>query len=190
MLSDTKVEHATPMFVALGIFYVSMMLLSNIIVGKLISVGHITLTAGILIYPLVWIVSDIKTEIYGMKLSMLINKMAVVMSLVMVLVFTITLLMPYPPFWQGQSAFTTVMKQIPRIVASSLIAYYIGQWLNDMVVSWMKVKTRGRGFGWRAILSTVVGQIGDTGLFFVLAFVGTMSRACQLMRKCTQSLRS
>ena len=154
----------TPMFLVLSITYTVTLILSNIIACKLITVGGYILPAAVIVYPIVYIISDIMTEVYGMRLSMLTIKMNASMNVLMVVVFVIATMLPFPDFWKGQVSFETVFGTTFRIVCASLVGYYIGDWANSMTISMLKRWTNGKCFPFRAIMSTLVGQIFDTGL--------------------------
>jgi uncharacterized integral membrane protein (TIGR00697 family) len=121
---------------------------------------------------MVYMLSDLMTEVYGIRLSMLAIKLNAVCCALLAALMTIALYLPFPTFWHGQEAYTVVYSTTPRIVTASLIAYYLGDWLNSAVLSIMKVYMPQGGFPLRAIMSTVVGQLVDTGLFIGIAFVG------------------
>jgi uncharacterized integral membrane protein (TIGR00697 family) len=160
------------MYTCLAITYAVALVLSNLIASKLITVFGFVLPAAVIIYPLVYIISDIMTEVYGMRMSMLSIKMNAFMNIMMVIVFYVTLQLPWPSFWGGQEAMVSVFGSTPRIVLASLLGYYFGDWANSMVISFMKVKMKGKMFAVRAIGSTLVGQAVDTGLFILIAFAG------------------
>ena len=167
-------ERASRGFLILSVIYVFMLTLANIMAGKIIIVHGVLLPAAIIVFPIVYIISDLMTEVYGMKLSMLSIRLNVLCCFILAVMSQALIMLPYPDFWQGQAAYTAVFKSTPRIIAASLIGYYFGDWLNSAVISYMKVKQQGKGFAIRAILSTMAGQVMDTGLFIVIAFYGTM----------------
>jgi uncharacterized integral membrane protein (TIGR00697 family) len=92
----------------------------------------------------------------------------------MVAVFLLAIVLPYPEFWKGQSAYATVLGFTPRLVAASLLAYLAGEFVNSVVLSRLKVRTQGRRLWLRTIGSTVVGEGIDTVLFITIAFWGTI----------------
>ena len=175
-MGDLEVEKKgfTKGYVILCVLYAFLLTLSNVMTGKVISVCGITLTAGILVFPAVYIISDLMTEVYGIRLSMLSIRLNTLCALIFAIMSLVLVALPYPVFWQGQEAYKTVFLTTPRIIVASLIGYYFGDWLNSSIISWLKVKQGGKGFAARAIWSTVFGELADTGLFFMLAFIGTM----------------
>lgn len=174
MKLKTKVEKPTTMFVVLAVTYASLLLISNVIAGRLISLGGIILPSAVLVYPAIYIFSDIMTEVYGIKLSLLAIRLNVVANLLMVAVFYIVLTVPMPGFFKNGSAYYTVLHQTGRIVTGSLISYFLGDYINSATLSIMKRITHKKYFGLRAVASTALGQIADTGIFISIAFYGVV----------------
>jgi hypothetical protein len=128
--------------------------------------------AGVLIFPIAYILNDVITEVWGFRKARLIIWIGFAVNILAVLFFTIGIVIPGAPFWQNQTAFATVLGNTPRIVLASLSAYLIGSFLNAFVMSRMKVMTKGKGFSGRAILSTVAGESADSLIFISIAFTG------------------
>lgn len=163
--------------VCLTILFVSAMLISNVITSKQIQFPFgITMTGAIVIFPITYILSDVFSEVYGYKWSRVTCYFAFSMNLLMVLVFSLVIATPAPAYWQNQEAFTTVLGSTPRVMGASLLAYVIGDFVNDRVFRKMKEKhiDELKGFGWRAIISSLVGELCDSLVFVPLAFLGQM----------------
>jgi uncharacterized integral membrane protein (TIGR00697 family) len=166
-----KIVRPTPAFIFLAVFYAAMLIISNITVVKLVQVGPFLLTAAFFTYPLVYVVSDIMTEIYGYHLSMKaiwanFGAQAIVAG---ILAFTVRLKGIDPAI---QEAMRTLFSTTWRIVAGSLVAYWVGDWLNSMVMSRMKVRQKGRNLFLRVMLSSLPAHMLDTAIFNTLAFSG------------------
>lgn len=162
---------------ALTVVFTVSLLLSNIIVGKQISLPFGASTVGsVILFPLTYILSDIFSEVYGYRWSRITCYMAFAMNILMVLLFEILLAMPYPDTFTAQGSFEAVLGSVPRITAASLIAYVVGDFANDRVFARMKRRhaEENRGFAWRAIVSSVVGEFTDCLVFLPLAFLGTL----------------
>lgn len=173
----TEGSKITPMFCVLAISYAGVLLISNIITSKLIIVCGVVLPAAVILFPLVYIMSDVMTEIYGIRLSMVAIKTNAFLNLFMSLIFMLAISIPAPEFWKGQQAFATVLGNTPRMVVASLIGYFLGDMANSMSLSIMKVRTKNTIFEWfffRAIGSSLIGQIFDTFAFIFIAFYGIM----------------
>jgi uncharacterized integral membrane protein (TIGR00697 family) len=171
-----KINYPTPMFVRMSIVYAVALVLSNVIAVKIWHIGnYIFLPAAVILFPIVYIVSDVMTEVYGMKLSLLAIRMNVVVNVLLVFVTWLATKLPPAIFSQNmQVGFQTIFHWTWRIVVASMIGYYLGDWSNSAVISRMKVLQKGKNFPWRAWVSTVVGEGIDTLCFITIAFAGTM----------------
>lgn len=84
-------------------------------------------------------------------------------------------MMPSASFWQGQSAYESILGYTPRLLGASFAGYLVGEFANSFVLAKMKIFTRGRWLWTRTIGSTIVGQALDTTIFVTISFVGTAS---------------
>lgn len=165
------------MQVCLTILFVSAMLISNVITAKQVLLPFgITMTGAVFIFPITYILSDVFSEVYGYKWSRVSCYFAFSMNLFMVVVFALVIKTPAPEYWTNQEAFATVLGSTPRVMGASLLAYVIGDLVNDKLFSKMKAKHAHelKGFGWRAIVSSFFGELCDSLIFLPLAFWGTM----------------
>ena len=163
--------------VCLTIVFVSAMLISNVITAKQVLLpGGITMTGAVFIFPLAYILSDVFSEVYGYKWSRITCYFAFSMNLFMVTVFSLVIATPAPDYWTNQEAFATVLGSTPRVMGASLLAYVIGDFVNDRIFRKMKTKHTHeiKGFGWRAIISSFFGELCDSLVFLPLAFLGQM----------------
>lgn len=108
------------------------------------------------------------------------------MNFFVVVLGLIAVALPAAPFWDGEAHFNFVFGMAPRIVLASLIAFLTGSFLNAYVMSRMKRASGGRNFSARAIWSTVVGETGDSLLFFPIAFGGIIAWDELLIMVCVQ----
>lgn len=173
-MSKNNSSSFSPLFLVIACFFVTTLLISNIIAGKLASFFGITIPAAVILFPLTYIFGDILTEVYGFQKARLVIWIGLVANLFMAFVFLATIALPYPGFWGGQTAFAVVLGTTPRLVVASLIAYLVGEFSNSVVLSRLKVMTKGRNLWLRTIGSTVVGEGIDTLIFITIAFLGTM----------------
>lgn len=160
------------LFMLAGILFATCLLISNILATKILLIGPWAAPAGVLIFPIAYILNDVITEVWGFKKARLIIWTGFAVNLLAVLFFSIGIVIPGAPFWENQNAFATVLGNTPRIVLASLSAYLIGSFLNAFVMSRMKVMTNGKGFSGRAILSTLAGESADSLIFISIAFAG------------------
>ena len=176
------------LFMLAGILFATCLLISNILATKILMIGPWAAPAGVLIFPVAYILNDVITEVWGFGKARLIIWTGFAVNILAVMFFTIGIVIPGAPFWQNQEAFATVLGNTPRIVVASLSAYLIGSFLNAFVMSRMKVASKGKGFGVRAILSTLVGESADSIIFVSIAFAGIFPISVLLTMIFTQAV--
>lgn len=168
-------------FMIIAVLYVTSLLLSNIIAGKMWAVtSNITLPAAVILFPITYIFGDVFTEVYGFKNARTIIWLGFGCSFFAVAVYLITIALPHPGFWTSQDAYAIVMGTTPRVAAASFIGYLFGEFSNSMILSKLKVITKGKKLWVRTILSTLVGEGFDSIIFVTVSFWGTMENAAVL----------
>lgn len=168
---DKKVSQ---LFVIIACLFVSSLLLSNVISGKLISIFGIVLPGAAILFPITYIFGDVLTEVYGFKKARTVIWLGFACNILMVGVFALVMAIPSPDFFKGETAFASVLGMTPRIVVASLLAYFAGEFFNSALLSKIKILTEGRFLWIRTIGSTLVGEGVDTLIFITLAFWGTL----------------
>lgn len=168
-------EKVSVPFMLLGILFNVCLIAANLLETKVIQLGSLTVTAGLLVFPISYIINDCIAEVWGFKKARLIIWSGFVMNFFVVSLGLIAVALPAAPFWDGEEHFDFVFGMAPRIVAASLMAFLVGSFLNAYVMSKMKVASGGRHFSARAILSTVVGETADSLIFFPVAFGGIIA---------------
>ena len=166
---------ACDIFMLLGILFNVCLIAANLLETKVIQVGSLTVTAGLLVFPISYIINDCIAEVWGFKKARLIIWSGFAMNFFVVALGLIAVAIPAAPFWEGEEHFDFVFGMAPRIVAASLMAFLVGSFLNAYVMSKMKVASQGRNFSARAIWSTVVGETADSLIFFPVAFGGVIA---------------
>ncbi len=168
-------EKVSVPFMLLGILFNVCLIAANLLETKVIQVGSITVTAGLLVFPISYIINDCIAEVWGFKKARLIIWSGFAMNFFVVALGLIAVALPAAPFWEGEQHFDFVFGMAPRIVVASLLAFLVGSFLNAYVMSKMKVASGGRNFSARAIWSTVVGETSDSLIFFPIAFGGLIA---------------
>ena len=168
-------EKVSVPFMLLGILFNVCLIAANLLETKVIQVGSLTVTAGLLVFPISYIINDCIAEVWGFKKARLIIWSGFAMNFFVVALGLIAVAIPAAPFWEGEEHFNFVFGMAPRIVAASLMAFLVGSFLNAYVMSKMKVASQGRNFSARAIWSTVVGETADSLISFPVAFGGVIA---------------
>jgi uncharacterized integral membrane protein (TIGR00697 family) len=153
--------------------FVTVLLLSNVIgAGKVAELGGVTFGAGILFFPLGYVIGDVLTEVYGYARARRCIWAGFGALLFMALMSWVVVSLPAAAGWTGQGAYEAVFGQVPRIVFASIIAFWAGEFVNSFVMARMKIWTNGKALWSRTIGSTIVGQGVDSLIFYPLAFLG------------------
>lgn len=158
----------------LGILFNVCLIAANLLETKVIQVGPLSLTAGLMVFPVSYIINDCIVEVWGYRKTRLIIWTGFLMNFFVVALGLIAVQLPAAPYWEGEEGFNFVFGMAPRIVVASLTAFLAGSFLNAYVMSRMKLASDGKHFSLRAILSTVVGEGADSLIFFPIAFGGVI----------------
>jgi len=157
--------------------FVAVLLISNIASTKIVDIWRFTFDGGTILFPLSYIFGDILTEVYGYRQSRRAIWIGFLSALIMSLVLGLIGLIRPAEGWELQEAYMSILGQTPRIVAASLIAYFIGEFSNSYILAKMKVFTGGKWLAARTITSTIAGQGIDTIIFVFIAFFGVYSNS-------------
>ncbi len=158
--------------------FVAILLLSNLIgAAKLATLGGFTFGAGILFFPISYVIGDVLTEVYGYANARRCVWMGFAALVFMAFMSWAVVALPPAAGWEGQAAYESVFGSTWRIVAASVIAFWAGEFVNSFVLAKMKIWTAGKKLWARTIGSTVFGQAVDSLIFYPLAFLGVWTTA-------------
>jgi queuosine precursor transporter len=152
--------------------FVGVLILSNILAAKMVRLGPFVFDGGTLLFPLSYIFGDLLTEVYGYRESRKVIWTGLAALLLMSINIWIIGALPSDPSWALQKAYDDILSTVPRIALASVIGYFAGEYSNSVVLSKMKVLTKGKWLWTRTIGSTLVGELADTLIFVTVAFAG------------------
>jgi uncharacterized PurR-regulated membrane protein YhhQ (DUF165 family) len=183
--------------------FVAILLLSNLIgAAKLSTAGGLTFGAGILFFPVSYVLGDVMTEVYGYANARRCVWVGFFALIFMAFMSFVVVAMPASPDWGCaasadalyaaavakagtgticQSTYVSVFGSTWRIVAASLLAFWAGEFVNSYVLARMKVWSSGRHLWARTIGSTIFGEGVDSLIFYPVAFLGTWTTQSVLM---------
>ena len=161
-------------FVAVAAIFVTCLVISNIIAVKLFVLGGFVLPAGIVIFPISYLLADVLTEVYGFRAARRVIWLGFGCNLLAAIAIYLGGLLPAAAFWPDQAAYDKILGATPRILGASFAAYLVGEFANTIIMSRLKVAMAGRHLWLRAIASTLVGQGLDSIVFIAIAFSGIM----------------
>ena len=163
---------------------------SNFFVPRLWHVaGHLQLSGAVLLFPVTYILNDCVTEVYGYRKARFVIWMAFVLSAFVAIMAQLVCWLPAPLQEDSRpvaESFNSLFAMVPRTTVASLFAFFVGSTVNAWIMSRMKVSSRGKGFGWRAILSSLGGEAADSLIFFPIVFWGVLSLPVALQLAVTQ----
>lgn len=154
---------------------VATLIISNLGAMKLIAIGPIIADGGALLFPLAYILGDVMTEVYGYKHTRRAIWVSFFWLLLMIAVLTTVQALPSVAGAPNVAEFNTVFGFVPRIVAASLVAYLVGEFVNSFVLAKMKVRSGGKKLWQRLVASTLLGEAIDTTIFCMVAFYGLIT---------------
>ena len=131
--------------------------------------------AGILFFPLGYVIGDVLTEVYGFARARRVIWTGFAAMIFMAFMSWVVVSLPPAPGWEGQDAYESIFGQVWRIVAASIIAFWAGEFINSYVMARMKIWTLGKHLWTRTIGSTILGQGADSLIFYPIAFYGDWS---------------
>lgn len=167
--------YGSPYFLVIVALYVTSLITANTVAVKVLEVGPWVTDAGLITFPIAYIVGDILTEVYGYAAARRVIWLGFLCNLIAVGTFQLAGVLPAESSWQNQEAYETIFGSTPRLLLASFCAYLIGEFANSYVLARMKVLTQGRWLWTRTISSTVIGQGLDSVAFVLIAFGGVFS---------------
>lgn len=175
-------------FMLLGVLFCVCLVASNLLETKVVQLWGITATAGLIVFPISYIINDCIAEVWGFKKARLIIWSGFAMNFLVIGFAQLAVMLPAAPFWEAEEGFNFVFGMAPRIAVASLTAFLVGSFLNAYVMSKMKVASNGKHFSLRAIVSTLVGESADSLIFFPIAFGGLIPVNELLIMVATQAV--
>ena len=167
--------------------FVTILLLSNVLGAGKVAMIHLPLLgewpfgAGILFFPLSYVLGDILTEVYGYARARRCIWVGTAALLFMAFMSTVVVALPPAREWGGQAAYEQVFGQVPRIIFASIAAFWMGEFANSFIMAKMKLWTQGRYLWTRTVGSTIVGQGVDSAIFYPAAFLGAAGWSSDLV---------
>lgn len=154
------------------VLFILVLLVSNVVSAKILKVGPFTFDGGTILFPLAYILGDVFTEVYGYKRMRRVIWLGFGANILMAVIFMIVAKLPPAEGWENQKAYEAILGWVPRIVLASIVAYWIGEFVNSFILAKMKIFTKGRYLWSRTISSTLVAEFLDSLIFCLIAFFG------------------
>ena len=174
------------LYLFFSVLFCVCLITANVLETKQIQIGCLSLTGGLIVFPVSYIINDCVCEVYGYARARLLIWLGFAMNFIFVVFGALADAIPGAPYWNNDEGFHAVFGLAPRIAAASFVAFVVGSFINAYVLSRMKIASRGKHFSLRAVVSTVLGEGADSLVFFPLALWGVVPNAELLILIITQ----
>lgn len=150
--------------------FVALLVGMNLLGGKIVSLLGVSVSVGIFMVPLTFLITDIVEEVYGKK-TVKHFIFGGVLSLVVIFLYT-TIFVVLEPHerYSFNDEYEIIFSSSLRMIVASIIAFILAQAHDMFAFSWWKKKTKGKALWLRNNLSTIVSQFIDTFVFMMIAF--------------------
>lgn len=179
------------LYVALSMAFCICLIVANLVEIKTIDIGSLTITAGVIVFPISYVINDCIVEVYGLRRARTTIWMGFCSSLAVTLLLQLAIILPGSPQWTSQESMVDIYGSVPRIMLASYLAFISGSMINALTMSRMHRQAESResagvnpeasailrlrhSFGLRAIVSTIFGEGIDSAIFFPIAFGGVL----------------
>ncbi|MBN8828719.1 MAG: queuosine precursor transporter [Sphingobacteriia bacterium] len=164
----------SPFLLVIALLYISLLVISNFVGAKIANIFSFNIPTSLLFFPLIYIMNNIITEIYGFQVSKILIWSAFSVNFVVIIGCLISTYIPASSLWTHQEASEIIFRQSPRILFASLLGYLCSSFINSIILSKLKVSLLGKYFYIRVLASTSIASLVDSGIFCSLAFYNTI----------------
>lgn len=169
-----KTAQVSVLFLLFSTLFCVCLITANVLETKQMAFGPLSITGGLLVFPVSYVINDCVCEVWGYGRARLLIWLGFAMNFLFVAFGALADALPGAPYWDNDEGFHAVFGLAPRVAAASFVAFLAGSFVNAYVMSRMKLSSKGRNFSARAVLSTVYGEAIDSVIFFPLALGGVV----------------
>ena len=170
----TTKKQVSVLFMLFCMLFCVCLITANVLETKQMAFGPISITGGLIVFPVSYFINDCVCEVWGYKKARLLIWLGFAMNFLFVMFGALCDALPGAPYWNNEAGFHAIFGLAPRVAAASFVAFVTGSFINAYVMSKMKVSSNGKNFSLRAILSTILGETADSLIFFPLALGGVV----------------
>lgn len=173
-------QAAMMLYLFLGALFITALITCNLIANKFITVNlgfkSFVISAGVLPYPITFLITDILSEIYGRKKTDLIVYMGFAASLFVIVILYLGGLFPaIDASLVSDDYYNVVFQNSWRVILASMAAYLSAQLIDIRLYHFWKKRTNGKHLWLRNNGSTILSQFVDTSLVVLVLFVGELT---------------
>lgn len=167
-------KQVSVLFLLFSMLFCVCLITANVLETKQMSFGPISITGGLIVFPVSYIINDCVCEVWGYRKTRMLIWLGFSMNFLFVIFAALCDAIPGAPYWDNEAGFHAIFGLAPRVAAASFVAFIVGSFANAYVMSRMKVSSQGKNFSLRAIMSTILGETADSLIFFPLALGGVV----------------
>lgn len=171
---QTNKKQVSVLFMLFSVLFCVCLITANVLETKQLSMGLFSITGGLIVFPISYIINDCVCEVWGYRKTRLLIWLGFCMNVLFVMFGALCDAIPGASYWDNEAGFHAIFGLAPRIAAASFVAFVVGSFANAYVMSRMKVSSQGKNFSLRAIMSTIFGETADSLIFFPLALGGVV----------------
>ena len=169
-----KKKQVSVLFMLFSMLFCVCLITANVLETKQMAFGPISITGGLIVFPVSYIINDCVCEVWGYRKTRFLIWLGFCMNVLFVMFGALCDAIPGASYWDNEAGFHAIFGLAPRIAAASFVAFVVGSFANAYVMSRMKVSSQGKNFSLRAIMSTIFGETADSLIFFPLALGGVV----------------
>ena len=170
----TAKQQVSVLFMLFSMLFCVCLITANVLETKQIAFGPISITGGLIVFPVSYIINDCVCEVWGYRKTRLLIWLGFSMNFLFVMFGALCDVIPGAPYWDNEAGFHASFGLAPRVGVASFSAFIVGSFANAYVMSRMKISSQGKSFSLRAIMSTIFGETADSLIFFPLALGGVV----------------
>ena len=167
-------KQVSVLFLLFSMLFCVCLITANVLETKQMAFGPISITGGLIVFPVSYIINDCVCEVWGYRKTRMLIWLGFSMNFLFVIFAALCDSIPGAPYWDNEAGFHAIFGLAPRVAAASFVAFIVGSFANAYVMSRMKVSSQGKNFSLRAIMSTILGETADSLIFFPLALGGVV----------------
>ena len=167
-------KQVSVLFLLFSMLFCVCLITANVLETKQMAFGPISITGGLIVFPVSYIINDCVCEVWGYRKTRLLIWLGFSMNFLFVMFGALCDVIPGAPYWDNEAGFHAIFGLAPRVAVASFIAFIVGSFANAYVMSRMKISSQGKNFSLRAIMSTIFGETADSLIFFPLALGGVV----------------
>ena len=167
-------KQVSVLFLLFSMLFCVCLITANVLETKQMALGPISITGGLIVFPVSYIINDCVCEVWGYRKIRMLIWLGFSMNFLFVMFAALCDIIPGAPYWDNDAGFHAIFGLAPRVAAASFVAFIVGSFANAYVMSRMKISSNGKNFSLRAIMSTMFGETADSLIFFPLALGGVV----------------